>query len=127
MRFLIDTQILVWLIIESKKIPTKILNILENPENEILVSSVSIWEIAIKISINKLSLPFELKYIINVIEKMNIKILEINIEHLINVAELPFHHKDPFDRLLISQSMIENISIISSDSSFQNYKVDVIW
>lgn len=127
MKYLIDTQILIWMIIDIQKIPDNINKIIKDSRNEIFVSSVSIWEIAIKKSIGKLTFPFELKKIREVIKNMNINILDINTEHLINVAELPFHHKDPFDRLIISQAMIDKLPIISSDNNFPLYNIKIIW
>ena len=127
MRLLIDTQILIWLIIDTQKIPKNIHNFLNNTENEIFVSSVSIWEMAIKISIKKLILPFEVKNIIKEIKNMNMNILDISSNHLIKVADLPFHHKDPFDRLIISQAIIENLPVITSDKNFDYYEIKNIW
>lgn len=82
---------------------------------------------AIKQSVGKLRFPFELKDIVKVINAMNIKILDINSTHLIKVADLQFFHKDPFDRLIISQGIIEKLPIISSDRNFNNYPVTIIW
>jgi PIN domain nuclease of toxin-antitoxin system len=127
MKYLIDTQILIWLFGLSDNIPKNIYKILKDTNNEILVSSVSIWEIAIKKSVGKLTFPFELKNIIDEIEKLNINILDISSEHLIEVADLPFHHKDPFDRLIISQAIIENLPVISSDKNFDYYEIKNIW
>ena len=87
MRYLIDTQILIWLFGLTKNIPNNIHKILKDTNNEIFVSSVSIWEIAIKKSVGKLTFPFELKNIINEIKKLNISILDISSEHLIKVAD----------------------------------------
>ncbi len=78
-------------------------------------------------SIGKLKFPFELKNIVKVIKDMNINILDISADHLIKVADLPFYHKDPFDRLIISQAIIENLPIISSDRNFDNYEIKYIW
>lgn len=127
MRYLIDTQILIWLLGLSDKLPKNILKLLTNSKNEIFVSAVSVWEIAIKTSIGKLTFPFDIKDILHEIEKLKINILEINCNHLIKVAELPFHHKDPFDRLIISQAKIENLPLISSDNNFKKYDVKLIW
>ncbi len=127
MRYLIDTQILIWLIGISDKLPNSIFKLLTNPKNEIFVSAVSVWEIAIKTSIGKLTFPFEVKYLITEIGNLKINILDINCVHLIKVAELPFHHKDPFDRLIISQAMIEHLPLISSDKSFNKYEIEIIW
>ena len=127
MKYLIDTQILIWLFISPNKIPSNIQNLLKNLDNEIYVSKVSIWEIAIKVSIGKLIIPFEIKKLIFEIKEMNIKILNIKNQHLIKVTDLPFHHKDPFDRLIISQAFIDRITIISSDNNFSKYNVKVLW
>jgi PIN domain nuclease of toxin-antitoxin system len=127
MIYLIDTHILIWLIIETNKLPKNIFQVLKNKNNKIFISAVSIWEIAIKVSIGKLIFPFELKNIIKEISEMNISVLDITSEHLIKVADLPFHHKDPFDRLIISQSIIENIPIISSENIFSKYNIEIFW
>jgi PIN domain nuclease of toxin-antitoxin system len=127
MIYLIDTHILIWLFGKSNNLPKNIFELLKNKKNKIYVSAVSIWEIAIKVSIGKLKFPFEITNIINEIGILNISILDITSEHLINVAALPFHHKDPFDRLIISQSIIENIPIISSDNIFSKYDIEIIW
>ena len=127
MRFLIDTQILVWSLGLSDKLPNRINELISDKTNEIYASSVSIWEIAIKKSIGKLTFPFELTNIIPEINGMNINILDIRIEHFLKVSELPFHHKDPFDRLIISQGMVEKLPIISSDNYFKNYDIKIIW
>lgn len=127
MKYLIDTQILIWSLIDIPKLSKKVFQLLTNTNNEILVGAVSIWEIAIKTSIGKLSFPFELKNIVKEINDLNINILDISSEHLIKVAELPFYHKDPFDRLIISQAIIENIPIISSDNYLKKYGINIIW
>jgi len=127
LKYLIDTQILIWLFISPNKIPSNIQHLLKNLDNEIYVSKVSIWEIAIKVSIGKLIIPFEIKKLIFEIKGMNIKILNIKNQHLIKVTDLPFLHKDPFDRLIISQAFIERITIISSDNHFSKYDVKVLW
>lgn len=106
MNYLIDTQILIWLFGLTENIPKIIHKTLKHSENEIFVSAVSIWEIAIKKSVGKLTFPFELRNI---------------------VAELPYHHKDPFDRLIIAQAMIEKLPIISSDRNFNYYDIKNIW
>lgn len=127
MKYLIDTQILIWLLGESERLPKDILQILKKSENAVFMSAVSIWEIAIKLSIGKLILPFKLKNVVKEINDLNINILDISSEHFIKVADLPFHHKDPFDRLIISHAMLEKPPIISSDSNFRKYDLEIIW
>lgn len=87
-----------------------------------------IWEIAIKISLNKMTVGMELnEFVKNHIIGNDIKILNIELSHVLALEKLPFHHRDPFDRLLICQSGIENIPVISSDRIFDQYSVKRIW
>ncbi len=127
MKYLIDTQILIWMLGLSDRLPKDIVRILINPQNDIIVSMASIWEIAIKMSIGKLNVPFEFKNIYDEIENLNITILNIKTEHISKIIDLPFHHKDPFDRLIISQAIFENIPVISSDRNFKFYNIECIW
>ena len=88
----------------------------------------NLWEMAIKVSLGKLilSVPFE-ELIPNEIKINGINILNINFKHIKAVVNLPFYHRDPFDRLLIAQSLVENISLLSQDSHFDKYKIRRIW
>jgi len=102
--------------------------VVEEIENEILVSLASLWEIAIKASLNKLHLkrPFG-ELIPRQLVNNEIGFLPIELKHLTVLAELPFHHRDPFDRLLIAQAISEGIPILSGDPAFRDYPVQVIW
>jgi PIN domain nuclease of toxin-antitoxin system len=91
------------------------------------VSIVSLWEIAIKASLGKLEVANDIPYMISKIEENGFTILPIFPEHTICVSTLPFHHRDPFDRMLISQSITENIRIISKDRIFGKYDIDCFW
>ncbi len=88
---------------------------------------MTFWEIAIKLSLEKLKLPFELSQLVEETLLNNIEILGIEVNHIIKVASLPFHHRDPFDRLIISQGITENFSIITSDDKFALYNITRIW
>ena len=128
MKYLLDTQVLLWFVNGDSKLPKKIIEQNINTEHQIIVSHVSIWEIGIKHSIGKLTLRENLDYFIyNEIASYNFSLLEIQLSHIIQTSFLPHHHCDPFDRLLISQSIIENIPIISSDSTFDHYGINRIW
>jgi PIN domain nuclease of toxin-antitoxin system len=96
--------------------------------NEIFVSIATLWEIAIKNNINKLELsqPFDV-LIPRELSDNAFTLLPITVNHLIQLGTLPFHHRDPFDRLLIAQSQYEKMPIISKDSRFEHYDVDIIW
>lgn len=95
---------------------------------ELLISTVSLWEIAIKTSIGKLTLTQSYEvFIPQQLEQNSIEILPIKLEHLVVVSTLPFHHRDPFDRLLIAQAMVEKIPIVGFDKAFDAYPVTRLW
>lgn len=128
MKYLIDTQVLLWIITDDKRLSKKAKKIFLNSQNTILFSLASLWEIAIKISLKKLILDDGLPDFINKHIKGNaVEILDIEISHILALENLPFHHRDPFDRLIISQSITENISLVSSDKSFDLYTIKRIW
>lgn len=126
MRQLLDTHTFLWFVMGSPKISGELRLQIENNDN--FLSIVSIWEIAIKYGIGKLNLglPFN-DFIDQQIIPNGIQILNIQLEHLKIFADLPLHHRDPFDRLLIAQAIVEDIPIISVDSLFSLYPVQKIW
>jgi PIN domain nuclease of toxin-antitoxin system len=125
-RQLLDTHAFLWFVMGNPRITPKLRAQIEDNENS--VSIVSVWEIAIKYGIGKLSLelPFN-DFIDRQITANGIQLLDIKLEHLKVVATLPLHHRDPFDRLLISQAMVEDILLISADSVFSLYPVRRMW
>ena len=127
MKILIDTQIFLWLFGNSSRILLNVRNLLINPKNTVYFSAASAWEIAIKCGNGKLQLPDEPKiFVPDRLKRANFVWLEINHEHALAVADLPPIHKDPFDRLLITQANAENFSLLSADSIFSTYKVKLI-
>jgi PIN domain nuclease of toxin-antitoxin system len=128
MRVLIDTNIFLWYISGDKRLKLYGRNIITDMSNEIFLSMVSLWEIAIKTSLGKLELlePFD-DLIPKEIRKNEISILDIKFSHINYLIKLPFHHRDPFDRLIIAQAICENIQIIASDEIFKNYLPEIIW
>jgi len=128
MKLLFDTHTFIWWDSEPSKLSHQALELLSNSSNIKLLSIVSIWEIQIKHQLGKLSLQLPLKDIIDdQINKHNILILSITTDHILGLDNLPLYHKDPFDRLLISQANIEQAILISCDSVFQHYPVTVDW
>ena len=127
MRYLIDTQILLWIFSDPTKLPSRIAQIIKNPQNTLLVSTVSFWEDAIKVGLGKLTLPFPIDNLPQETSSNSILLLPIRVEHTLRVATLLHHHKDPFDRLIIAQAMIENLPVISSDDKFSDYEIDHVW
>ena len=95
---------------------------------DLLISSASLWEIAIKVSIGKLTLRNSFQtFIPQQLTINDIEIIYPTIDHLSALSELPFHHRDPFDRLMIAQAIVENIPIITRDSAFNLYEIECIW
>lgn len=127
MEILIDTHIFLWYVTNNKKLneTTKIL--INERENIIYLSQASIWEMAIKYSKKKLTfaLPFR-EFIEKQIADNDFQILNFNLFHFEQVTKLPFHHGDPFDRIIIAQSMKENMPIISYDEMFKFYDIEVL-
>ena len=128
MRILLDTHTLIWFDAGDSKLSTNARILIEDEDNHKLVSIASIWEMAIKESkgLRNLSLPFE-DYIRQILSLEDFNLLNINLDHLNAIVTMPFHHKDPFDRLLIAQSMVEEIPILSKDSAFDAYSINRIW
>jgi PIN domain nuclease of toxin-antitoxin system len=127
MRVLIDTHTFLWFINDNSDLSSSAKDILES-DSDVLLSIASIWEIAIKLSIGKLSLPAKFsEFIPEQIQINQIDILPIEVIHLEAVSSLPLYHRDPFDRLLIAQGISEQVSIISADKVFDLYPVQRLW
>jgi PIN domain nuclease of toxin-antitoxin system len=128
MKVLLDTHTLLWFIANSPQLSNQALDIMGDQQNEILVSVASLWEIAIKHSLGKLELirPFA-DLFPHQLDLNNFSQLSITIPQLIVLDQLPYHHRDPFDRILIAQSIAENAPLISVDSAFAPYPVTTIW
>ncbi len=128
MDLLLDTHSLLWFIAGDDKLNKPTRQLIANLNNRTKISVVSLWEMTIKIGTGKLTLarPFEELFpkqlILNEIE-----ILPIKLEHISVLAQLPLYHRDPFDRMIIAQTIAENLQVISKDKIFQKYPVKVIW
>jgi PIN domain nuclease of toxin-antitoxin system len=128
MRLLLDTHAFLWFITADSRLGANAKSAIENQANQRLLSTASLWEMAIKFSLGKLKLakPFD-TLIAEQLAANAIDILSIEVSHVSAVAKMPFHHRDPFDRLLIAQAMVENIALVSVESTFDAYGVDRIW
>lgn len=126
MRLLIDTHILIWFLEGSNLLSKPRRQIIAAPQNYIFVSIASLWEIAIKISLGKLTLTKPLADVIKQIAVENIEILSIAPEHTLQVSVLPFHHRDPFDRIIIAQAQVENLPTMTADTEFAKYSVQIL-
>ena len=127
MNYLLDTHTLIWFLNGNQNLSKVAEDIIENKEASLFVSIVSLWEISIKISLNKLTLHTSFDKFKAAIELNNIKILGITFEDTLTVSTLPFIHKDPFDRLLISQAINNDFTLISRDEYFKDYDVKLLW
>jgi PIN domain nuclease of toxin-antitoxin system len=128
MRLLLDTHSFLWFISGSTNLSPTARTLIEDASNQPLLSVASLWEMAIKLSLGKLSLAQPFEVLIPQQMRLNgIKLLGIEIEHTAAVSKLPFHHRDPFDRLLIAQAMVEQMPIVSADAAFVTYPVKRLW
>lgn len=128
MKLLLDTQTLLWFVWNHPKLSVVAQGLIADPANDLYFSAASYWEIAIKVSIGKLPLtdPFDV-FINRVIADNDLSILPIGLDHANKVITLPFHHRDPFDRMLAAQSLVEGVSFVSVDSVFDAYGVNRLW
>jgi PIN domain nuclease of toxin-antitoxin system len=127
MRFLLDTHTFLWFIEDNPRLSTKAKTLLES-EVSLFISVACLWEIAIKISISRLTLtqPFA-TFIPDQLAKSAFEVLPITVEHLALVTALPLYHRDPFDRLLVAQAIVEQMPIVSTDNKLDAYNVKRIW
>jgi PIN domain nuclease of toxin-antitoxin system len=127
-RLLLDTHTLLWFALNDPRLSTSAASLILDPAYEKLVSPASYWEIAIKISMKKyaLALPYE-DFFRGAIDDNGFRVLPIEPRHTAGLTTLPYHHKDPFDRLIIAQTMVENVPVVSVDSNFDAYGVTRLW
>ncbi len=127
-RYLLDTHAFLWWIFDDPKLSKKARHVIANPRHEMLVSSASAWEISTKHRIGKLrEAEHVARDILNYILKAGFFPFDITVTHAQQAGSLPGPHRDPFDRMLIAISKIENIPIITNDHIFPQYHVDVVW
>lgn len=120
---LLDTCVLLWWFSDTQEIKRSARKIIENPDVQVFASAVSFWEIAIKQSLNRISVPHNF---LEIVRKNNFEILSIEPEHTLGILDLPGHHGDPFDRLLIAQAKYNGLDVITRDKAFKKYPVDII-
>ncbi len=126
MRLLLDTHVWLWMIAERERFSVEVAALLENSANDLLLSAVSSWEIAIKHSLGKLTLPAPpAKYVPEQIAKTGVTPLPVEHSHALRVAELPPHHRDPFDRLLVAQAELERATLLTGDRQFEAYGIPI--
>jgi len=124
---LLDTHTFIWFVEGDTLLSAKARKAIEEKGVENFVSIASLWEIAIKISLGKLELKTPFSRILEEIVKNGFKLLPITFEDTLTLSNLPFHHRDPFDRIIISQCISRNIAALSKDRAFESYEITVIW
>jgi len=128
MRCLLDSHAFLWFISGSERLGERAREVIADIENEVLLSAASLWEFAIKVSLGKLELEGPLSSLIpRQLIANEIGLLAIEPRHVFLLTDLPFHHRDPFDRLIIAQAMSEGLPVLSGDGEFQKYPIQVIW
>jgi len=127
-RYLLDTQCWLWMEAAPERLSEKVRKLILRKDTELFLSAASAWEIAIKYALGKLKLPVPpSEYVPDRMAKNGIDSIPVLSNHALRVAEMPLHHRDPFDRLIIAQALIEKFTIITSDRHFESYTVDVLW
>ena len=128
MRLLLDTHTFLWFILDDPRLSPAARAMLIDPANELLLSPASYWEIAIKVSLGKYTVPGEFAEFMDAqVRENRLTILPIAIGDVAEVAQLPFHHRDPFDRLLVGQALVEKVPIVSTDPAFDAYGIVRMW
>jgi PIN domain nuclease of toxin-antitoxin system len=127
MQYLLDTHSFLWFINGDDSLSSRVKKEIANIDNKCFLSIASLWEIAIKTSIGKLSLQSSFDHIATILLDNEIELLPISLSHLQTLLNLEYRHRDPFDRLIISQAISEDLTIITKDDLFSNYKVKISW
>lgn len=128
MKLLLDTHTFLWWITDSPELSVRVRDAIRNPENELFLSVASAWEMAIKVDLGRLHLPVRPdRFIPNQLAKNAIESLPIQMGHALNVSRLPLIHRDPFDRIIISQAILEKMPVVTRDADIAKYKVKILW
>jgi PIN domain nuclease of toxin-antitoxin system len=128
MRALLDTHALLWFLAGERALSPRARLLVEDPDNTIFVSVASLWEIAIKVGLGKLDIgqPYT-EFVHDQLNRTAFEVLGIETRHLISLSNLPLHHRDPFDRMLVAQAISEGLPIIGIDAAFDEYPVQRLW
>ncbi len=128
MNVLLDTHAFLWFVLDNPKLTRPAQDIIRDPQNVVLISPASYWEVAIKISLRKFSLnvPYT-TFWQTTLSASGMSILPIEVRHTAELIALPYHHKDPFDRLIVAQSLADELPLVSGDSILDVYGVRRIW
>ena len=125
MKYLLDTQVALWMFEGNEKLKKR--EIIFDDKNEIYVSVISAWEVAIKVSINKLDFEGGSEVFLSSVKNYDMHILGVKGDYITSVEKLPYIHRDPFDRLLISTALTEGLTMVTADENIQKYDVQWVW
>jgi PIN domain nuclease of toxin-antitoxin system len=127
MNLILDTHVFLWYLQDDDQLTPPIANILESTENKLYLSIASLWEIAIKLGIGKLELEYSFDDLQDALNQFDIQILPIEFPDTRQYLDLPLHHRDPFDRILVSQSLRHGFTLVSRDAVLDAYNIDRLW
>lgn len=128
MRALLDTHAFLWWIENDPRLSTRAREIIADDGNEIVLSAVSAWEIAIKASLRRFAMRGDIAAFVNSHVTANgFEVLPLLIDHALRVASLPDHHRDPFDRALVAQAQVEDLALLTADRAIAHYSVKILW
>ena len=128
MRVLLDTHAFLWWISDSPELSDRAREVMADERNDLLFSVVSGWEISIKAGVGKLTLTdVPVKFVAGQVSGNGMEVLPIHLDHALRVYDLPNHHQDPFDRLLVAQALVEEVPLVSGDVEVSRYPVETIW
>ena len=128
MRLLLDTQAWLWMHVAPDRLSAEVRDQLVDPAHDLLLSAASSWEIAIKYGLGKLPLPESPeRYVPARMRESGVEPLPVSHAHALRVAALPARHRDPFDRVLVAQAQLDDLSLVTSDAVFAHYDVSVVW
>lgn len=123
MNCLLDTHSFLWFLRGDKRLGEKARLVIENPKNNVYLSVASVWEITIKVSLGKLELKESIE---ETVEKSDFEIIDIELDHILELTKLSNYHRDPFDRILVAQALVENLVIITNDEKIKKYGIETI-
>ena len=128
MKFLLDTHAFLWMQDQPEMLSEQVNKVLADNANQVFLSLASLWEIQIKLSLGKLSVSKPLsEVVIQQTTANSLRLLEITPEHIYALEGLPAHHRDPFDRLLLAQAMVEKATFVTKDAIMSNYDIPLLW
>ncbi len=128
MKYLVDTVVWLWSVGDVGRLNQAARDVLTSPEHELFFSAASVWEIAIKTGAGKMRLPGSARLVVpRETARQGLRPLPVSYSHALAVCDLPMHHRDPFDRLLIAQALSEDLALITADHEMKKYSVEILW